>query len=224
MFFLYLAIFIIIVSTPFIITEGRWIFSEDESEAVVLLVAGIVSFMIYRLRDYQVFEHLKDRMRLQRLFARAQKDLSDSYSYIGQANRRTDIMYDIFSDLSHMHGESCELSVAHAMDMLPYTDKYSFRFLNIKNKKSRNKIDRSDEYSRLPDELFFKSNNARSYRHRDTLFVYSETDEKNIRVCVALPYSENAENDIDFFKALTAYYTMVYVFNEHSCVKKSSNV
>lgn len=224
MFFLYLAIFILIVATPFFVTDAWWIFSEDEAEAIVLLGAGIVSFVIYRLKDYQVFENIRDRVKLQRSFARAQKELTDSYSYIGQANRRTDIMYEIFSDLSHMNPDTYDFAVIRAMKLLPYTDIFSFRSLNISTKKSCNMINGGKEFKHLPDQLFCKEANLHTYRHKDILFIYSEVGEKGLRTCIALPYSEEAENDIDFFKALTAYFTMVYVFHDYSCEKKSINV
>ena len=223
MFFLYLMIFVIIVSTPFIISDGRWIFSEDELEAIVLLCAGVISFMIYRLRDYQVFENIRDRVKLQRSVARAHKDLSESYSYIGQVNRRTDIMYEIFSDLSHMRKEENEDSVLRAMELLPYTNDFSFRFIDINEKKSCEKFG-GGKFSHLPDALFCKIKDARSYCEKDILFVYSEVKERNLRACIALPYSEKAENDIDFFKALTAYFIMVFVFHEESCAEKLTNV
>ncbi len=73
MFFIYVIIFIAIVATPFVVQSGWWIFSEDEMEALALLVAGVVSFGIYRLRDYQFFQTIADRMHIQRLFARAQR-------------------------------------------------------------------------------------------------------------------------------------------------------
>ncbi len=224
MFFLYLLIFIMIVSTPFIVTDGVWIFSEDEFEAMVLLCAGVGSFVIYRLKDYQVFETLRDRMKLQRLFARAQKELSESYSYIGQANRRTDIMYDIFSDLSHIDREGHKGSVARAMALLPYTDDFSFRFITVSTQRACKKINQGDVLRHLPDMTFCRKANTQSYREKDVLFVYSEVAERDLRACVALPYSEKAENDIDFFRALTAYFIMVYVFHSESCTDNVINV
>ena len=201
------------VATPFIVQEGIWFFTEDEAEAMILLAAGIVSFVIYRLRDYQVFEYIRDRMKLQQSVVRAQKELSESYSYIGQANRRTDIMYEIFSDLSHTEATSSDDAVLHAMESLPYTDDFCFRFINPKTKKAHRSVWITEYFKHLPDELFCKENVSRTYRDKDVLFVYSETKDKTLRTCVALPYSEKAENDIDFFKALTAYFTMVYMFH-----------
>ncbi len=224
MFFIYLLIFIIIVATPFIVQEGFWIFNEDETEALILLVAGVASFVIYRLRDYQVFENIKDRMRLQRLFARAQKDLSESYSYIGQMNRRTDIMYDIFSNLSHMDAQSCDDAIMSAMHSLPYTNYFCFRFIDLKKKKTRHRIGTSDRFLHLPDALFCKEANSRSYRHEDILFVYAEAEDKNLRACVALPFSNNAEDDIDFFKALCAYFLIVYIYHNNPCIKNDNLV
>ncbi len=224
MFFIYLAVFITIVATPFMVQKGVWIFTEDETEAVILLFAGIIGFVIYRLSDYQMFKYLRDRIKLQRTVARAQKELSESYSYIGQANRRTDIMYEIFSDLSHMESTDCSSAVLNAMQLLPYTDSFCLRFINIKKQKAFHNIGGTDEFKHLPDKLFCKNVNSRTYREKDLLFVYSEAVDKNLRTCIVLPYSEKAENDIDFFKAITAYFTMVHVFHEESCTAKLTNV
>ncbi|PID52464.1 MAG: hypothetical protein CR972_02130 [Candidatus Moraniibacteriota bacterium] len=224
MFFLYLIIFIVIVSTPFIINGVLWIFSEDELEAIILLCAGVVSFMIYRLKDYQVFENIRDRVKLQQSFARAQKELSESYSYIGQANRRTDIMYEIFSDLSHMNRDGHKDGVIRAMEMLPYTDNFSFRFIKSSKGKACKKFGSGSKFGHLPDTLFCRNTNTRSYREQNILFVYSEVEEHDLRACIAVPFSKKAENDIDFFKALTAYFTMVYVFHDESCAENLTNV
>ncbi len=223
MFFIYLGLFIIMVATPFSVQSGVWIFSEDETEAIVLLIAGIMSFVIYRLRDYQIFEYIRDRMKLQKTVVRAQKELSESYSYIGQVNRRTDIMYEIFSDLSHMEATSSDDAVLHAMESLPYTDDFCFRFINLKKKKAYHRISATNHFKHLPDEFFCKKNISRSYRNNEILFIYSEMKDKNLRTCIALPYSEKAENDIDFFKALTAYFTMVYIFHDNLSLQQENN-
>ncbi len=222
MFFIYLGIFIIIVTTPFLITNSFWIFTEDETEALLLLIAGVASFAIYRLRDYQVFQTIREKMRLQKSVVQAQKELSESYSYIGQANRRTDIMYEIFSDLSHMETTSSDEALLHAMESLPYTEDFCFRFIDPKKKKSHHRISATQHFKHLPDELFCKENISRSYQNKDILFVYSETKDKSLRTCIALPYSEKAENDIDFFKALTAYFTMVYMFHNDFLHEKNN--
>lgn len=224
MFFLYLIIFIIIVATPYIVTNGYGFFTEDDMEATILLCAGIVSFVIYRLRDYQVFQNIRDRIRLQRLFARAQRELSESYSYIGRANRRTDIVYEIFSDLSHMHSTDYHTSVTRAMALLPYTDAYSLRCLSLKKNKSVAKVNGTNAFKHLTDDLFCKESTSRWYRHKDLLFVFSESPKHDLRTCIALPYSEKAEDDIDFFQAFTAYFTMVYAYQEHTCIKKKHAV
>ncbi|XLQ19626.1 MAG: hypothetical protein ACKUBY_03470 [Candidatus Moraniibacteriota bacterium] len=225
MFFIYLTVFIVMVATPFIINDSWWIFTEDETEAVILLFAGIISFGLYRLRDYQVFETIKDKIKLQRSVVRSQKDLSESYSYIGQANRRTDIMYEIFSDLSHLdENADCKEAVRSAMNLLPYTDHFCMRFIDIKRQESYHKVGADARFKHLPDKLFCKEVNSHTYRHKDLLFVYSEVEDKNLRTCVVLPYSEEAENDIDFFKALTAYFTMVHSFHKESCVNNLTNV
>ncbi len=212
------------VSTPYIIYDGFWYFSEDDTEALVLLCSGVLSFVIYRLRDYQVFQIIRERMHLQRLFARAQKELSESYSYIGQANRRTDIIYEIFSDLSHVSSEDYNSAVKRAMALLPYTEVYSFRFICLSTNTSVDKVTGSNKFNNLPDSLFCQTTNTRTYRHKDILFVYSESKEKNLRACLALSVSDKAENDVEFLKALTAYYTMVYAFHNHSCTNLLTHV
>ena len=220
MFFVYLAVFIIIVITPFFVSKGFWIFSEDETEALVLLFAGVVSFVIYRLRDYQVFEALKERVLLQRKVARAQKELSKSYSYIGQANRRSDIMYEVFADLSHLDVDNCDEAVLCALESLPYSEDFCLKFIDLKNKKVMHSISTSNKLEKISDKMFFERSASKSYRKKDLQFVYAEATKQNLRTCIVLPQSENVQDDIDFFKALTAYFTMVYIFQTASLAQK----
>ncbi len=219
MIVLHIIVFVTIVSTPFLIQRGWWVFSEAEMEAMVLLCAGVVSFMMYRFKDCQLSKNSTDRVALQRKVARAQKELHKSYSYIGHANRRTDIMYEIFSNVSYMDAEMHKDSFLHAMELLPYTSEFAFRFIAISTCKAEKKFSKGDALGQLPDTLFCKKKNTRTYREKDILFVYTESPEHDIRTCIAVPYSEKAENDIDFFKALTAYFTIVHVFHNRACAK-----
>ncbi len=218
MFFIYVIIFIAIVATPFVVQSGWWIFSEDEMEALALLVAGVVSFGIYRLRDYQFFQTITDRMHIQRLFARAQRDLSESYSYIGQANRKNDIVYDIFSDLRIISLKNYADIVARIMQLLPYVHGYDLHVMTRDTHERLVKIHRLRN-TRLEDALFERTTNLRTYIQHDVMFVYSELPEHNIRVCLAVHNSDKVQEDTQLFHAITAYLLMAHSLRYHALHK-----
>ena len=218
MFFAYVIIFIAIVATPFIVYSGWWIFAEDELEALVLLVAGIVSFGLYRLRDYQFFQTITDRIHIQRLFARAQRDLSESYSYIGHANRRNDIVYDIFSDLRTIGMKDYDSIVAHVMRFVPYVQGYALQVMTRDTHERLVTINPFDKVS-LDTALFERTANLRTYTHGDMVFVYSELAQHNIRVCLAVYNSDKVQEDTKLLHAITAYFLMAHSLRYHALHK-----
>ncbi len=220
MFFVYVFIFIAIVATPLIVQSGWWIFSEDELEALTLLAAGVVSFGIYRLRDYQFFQTIADRVHIQRLFARAQRDLSESYSYIGHANRKNDIVYDIFSDLRTVSIKDYADIVARVMQLLPYVRSYALQVMTRDTHERLVKISTLHN-TRLDDALFERTTNLRTYVQNDMLFVYSELPVHNIRVCLAIHNSETVQEDTKLFHAITAYLLMVHSLRYHALHESS---
>lgn len=217
-FFIYVGIFIIIVATPFIVSAGWWIFSEDELEALALLIAGVVSFGLYRLRDYQFFQTIADRIHIQRLFARAQRDLSESYSYIGHANRRNDIVYDIFSDLRTIEMKDYADMVAHVMRFVPYVQGYA---LHVMTRDTHERLVTISTFDRAtPDAaLFERTANLRTYTHGDMIFVYSELPQHNIRVCLAVHNGDKVQEDTKLFHAITAYFLMTHSLRYHALHK-----
>lgn len=221
MFFAYVVIFIAIVTAPFAVTRGWWIFSEDEVEALVLLCAGMVSFALYRLRDYQFFQTIADRMRIQRLFARAQRELSESYSYIGHANRKNDIVYDIFSDLRIVGAKDYADIVTHVMRFLPYVQGYALQVMTLDTRERLVEIGTFPKNAQPDKSLFERATQLRTYTHGDLFFVYSELPAHNIRVCLAVHNSSKVEEDAKLFHAITAYLLMAHSLRYHALHKSA---
>lgn len=95
MYWIYLSIFVLAVLTPEIIREGRFLLGEEDLESLLILVFGTFGIAVYLIKEKALLRLFRDRLRLQKQANVITKDLSDSYSYIGEMNRRFDIVRDL---------------------------------------------------------------------------------------------------------------------------------
>lgn len=99
MYWLYFFLFIVAVSTPIFIESEAWHLTEDMREASVILVSGAIAFVLYVLKDKSLLRHVREKLWFQQKNSAITKDLSQSYSYIGEVNRKVDILQNMMHRL-----------------------------------------------------------------------------------------------------------------------------
>lgn len=80
------------MATPIVIEGERWYLTEDMGESVIILVAGAIAFALYVLKEKSLLRHVREKLWFQQKNSAITKDLSQSYSYIGEVNRKVDIL------------------------------------------------------------------------------------------------------------------------------------
>lgn len=100
MYWLFLAIFVFVIMIPDIIREGRFGMSQERVEELLIFILGMIGFLFFILKEHQLEAQRKEKLREQRRLQQTSKDLVDSYSYIGEVNRKMDMLMQIGSDLS----------------------------------------------------------------------------------------------------------------------------
>jgi hypothetical protein len=98
-YWLYFFLFIVAVSTPIFIESEAWHLTEDMREASVILVSGAIAFVLYVLKDKSLLRHVREKLWFQQKNSAITKDLSQSYSYIGEVNRKVDILQNMMHRL-----------------------------------------------------------------------------------------------------------------------------
>lgn len=99
MFFVYFALFILAVLTPFIIQHGISFIGQEGAESITIFIFGVLGFVLYIIREKAFFKALRDRLMLQKKTNVISRDLSESYTYIGEMNRKLEVTHQMIHDL-----------------------------------------------------------------------------------------------------------------------------
>lgn len=92
MYWIYLTLFILAVLTPEVVTGELLTIPEEDAEALLVLLFGSTGFFLYFAKEKALIRHIREKLRLQQEKHDITRDLSDSYSYIGEANRKMDLL------------------------------------------------------------------------------------------------------------------------------------
>ncbi|MFA6973715.1 MAG: hypothetical protein WC238_03195 [Parcubacteria group bacterium] len=139
MYWIYLFLFIVAVLVPDLL-EGRTFafLSENRLEELAIFVLGMAGFLIFIFKEHQLSlredENVKDKKKL----FRATKDLVDSYSYIGEVNRKMEIVMQIGlgladkAELSRDKEKEIYNSILAAASSLMNSKKACLRFVDTR--------------------------------------------------------------------------------------------
>jgi hypothetical protein len=92
MYWIYLVLFILIIFTPEVVTRGLYFLGEEDVESLLIFCFGMLGLLLYLGKESALLRVVREKIFLQRETNQIRKDLSQSYSYIGEMNRRFDIV------------------------------------------------------------------------------------------------------------------------------------
>ncbi len=92
MYLIYLTLFALIIFTPEFIQHGFYFLNEELLESFLIFCFGIIGLAIYLGKETALIRTVREKLFLQRESHQIRKDLSHSYSYIGEMNRRFEIV------------------------------------------------------------------------------------------------------------------------------------
>jgi len=141
MYWIYLLIFILAVLTPkFVASHVLWL-REDDLESLLILCFGAFGFMIYLAKEKTLLRVFREKLHLQKQANIITRDLSDSYSYIGEMNRKLDIVKDLIFSLPKMtmdslgkKEEALYRPLLETASLLAKTEQVTLCFANKKTK------------------------------------------------------------------------------------------
>ncbi|MFA7209188.1 MAG: hypothetical protein WC120_02790 [Parcubacteria group bacterium] len=100
MYWLYLMIFIIAVMIPDIFRDDYFGMPHEQIEELAIFLLGMIGFLFFILKEHQLAVQEKEKRREQRRLQQTARDLIESYSYIGEINRKMDLLMQIGMGLS----------------------------------------------------------------------------------------------------------------------------
>ncbi len=104
MYWIFFILFTIASATPLTISGSVFGIPEELAETIIIFLLGWMGFMIFFLKEKSLLRQVREKLRLQREKSDITKDLSESYSYIGETNRKLDLVKGLVLSLPEAAG------------------------------------------------------------------------------------------------------------------------
>ncbi len=104
MYWLYVILFVCTLIVPGFVEQG-WlplVLSREITEIVFIFIFATLAFILYIIRDYQFLRYEKELIKKQKEVNRLTKELTSSYSYIGEVNRKFEILQDVTLEMPEL--------------------------------------------------------------------------------------------------------------------------
>lgn len=230
MYWIYLALFVLAILTPQFISGERSFLREEDIEALLIFCFGTFGFMVYLAKEKTFLKVFREKLHLQKQTNMITRDLSDSYSYIGEMNRKLDIVKDFIIDspkavASALDKKEQDLyaSLLETVSLLGKTDQVVLCFVNTRKKSMEKVFEKNAKPSFAPhlDPKTLLAEGKFFWEQEDYAVVRSPRQARGIAAFLIFSKTMNHIEDIDVFKVLVSQALLVYVleqerFGQHS--------
>ena len=220
MYWLYLIIFLLAVLAPDIIHNDFYFLSEKRAEEMLIFLLGVIGFLFFIWQDYQLFLQKKEKIKDKKKINQTIKDLVDSYSYIGEVNRKMDILMNIALGLTEKANltKKKELEIYHtimeAAKFLMKADCALLKFINTESKILEKEIRMPECSCEMKNQEILEIKNNAGTKKTEKFFVFlSHQQIKNIRCCIVVTgYTDQEEKTIEMLRVLASQALFVFSY------------
>jgi hypothetical protein len=191
---------------------------------------GSSSFLIFIFREHQLDEERKEKEIKSRHLDQTGKDLVESYSYIGEVNRKIDILLNIalgFSSSTNINKKEVKEvfdSVVKAASVIMKADSSSLRFVDLKTGKTIESIILNGKNISIKNEKLTEiKDNINIKKESNILIISSPNQIHDVRGYLLLKkYDKKEESNVknaEILKALVAQALFLYSLVNKKCEK-----
>lgn len=232
MYWIYLAIFILIILTPKIIREGILFFREEDVEALIIFCFGLFGFVLYLAKEKALLRVFQEKLHLQKRANIITKDLSDSYSYIGEMNRKFDIVKELIFHLPKDTADTLTKkepetfrSILEAVKLLAKTDMVSLRFVNAKTQEIEKVLENGHgkTFASFDAERLLSS--KKTFWEEETYAVVrSPLQAKGMAAYIVFFKTSNHIEDADVFKILASQALLLFCVDRYGVLGGTEHI
>jgi hypothetical protein len=203
MYWIFLILFIITVLIPDIIRGNVFFLSQTRAEEATIFLMGVITFVVFTKREQLISFQKKEKEEDQKKIDQAIKDLLESYSYIGEVNRKMDILMNIAlgladrSVLSKAKEEEVYQSIISAANFLMKADASSLRFVDLESGKTEKELNAQEKRTPIKNsDLAGMKKDVAVEKKKDCLIVSSAQKINNIKSYLLIcGYDREAESN-----------------------------
>jgi len=211
--------FTLIVFVPTFIRNGFFIFDMTQTQEFVILFLGSLGFFIFLMMERKMKKNMSEKNKIQGQINSMSKDLKYSYSYIGEINRKLDILehialgYPESSNLTQKNQIELFDSIMDAVRLFGKSDDFTIRFVRLPNydilKEIKSMPEKALSFSlkgRTVDVNYFESDEfivTTSPKTIDNIFSY---------ILIRKITASQKLDDIELMKTLAAQALFIFMF------------
>lgn len=224
MYWIFAVLFAIAVLIPDIIRGDVPFLAEERAEEVAIFILGSVAFLTFVQNERRIAFQKKEKEKTQKKMEQAVKDLVDSYSYIGEVNRKVDILMGVALGLTdrsvfdkNKEKETYE-SIIKAANSLLKAESSIIRFVNLKTNRTEKEVKLLEDATPniLNNDLVDMGENVNVKKQNGALVISSSQKMKDVKGYLIISgYSENEEvqpKNIEILKLFASQAMFLYSY------------
>ncbi|MEK9173874.1 MAG: hypothetical protein AAB845_01275 [Patescibacteria group bacterium] len=220
MYWMYLLLCVFAILTPEFIQSGTWMLSQDDLESLIIFGFATLGLLLYISKEKAFFQAHEEKVTLQKKTNTISKDLSQSYSYIGEMNRKLDVIQEVIFELpkktllKRKKPTDLYKPVLDAAKVFARTDKAALLIVDIKKKICSEEID-GHLFKRYEPEYLLGAKKS-FWTDDKVLIVRSPYAAGGKHVFLLLEKVTNHSEDMEHLQILASQVLLLAVHREHS--------
>jgi hypothetical protein len=219
MYWIYLVLFTLIVFVPSTIRHGFFVFNVEQTQEFSILILGSLGFITFLIQEKRLKKNMAEKSAFQRKVNSMTKDLTHSYSYIGEVNRKLDILENITLgypesfDLTAKRQKKIYDSTMEAIWLFGKSDEFVLRFFNLANNEVLKEIKSQPNVSISFSSKIFDSE-IQSFESNEFVAVISPKTLEGVSAYIIIRKKSPTQkiDDLEMLKMLASQALFLFMF------------
>lgn len=219
MHWFYLAVFILILFVPQVFRADLPWLSEEHLESAVIFCLGLIGFVMFLFREEQFRKQIREKFRYQRQANAISKDLVHSYSYIGEINRKLEILKNAALGLPSVENftpakrQEAYDAVVEAVAALGKCDRFTLYFVDTRTKHIVETLSAGQPHWKFSGERLLEHRNG-SLSKKGRLIVRAPKVLRSHAAFIVLDQRAAQAEDLDLLRAVLAQALFLFVWEK----------
>lgn len=233
MYWLYFALFIFATFIPVSVQNELYIFNLAQTQQLAALSIGLIGFTIFFFQEKNLRRRLKEGVVVKKQVNQMTKDLTSSYSYIGEVNRKLDIIEQVALSYPESHELTIKKqkamydSIMEAIRLLGKSNEFSLRFICVSKKEVLKEMRSMQD---LAIGFSCKNSNAAAQFFESDEFIMTTSPKAidDIISCIIIKKKNPNQkiDDLEILKSIASLSLLFFMFiknkKQNSCTKNKS--
>ncbi len=213
------------IVTPEFVQDGILFFNEEDLESLLIFCFGIAGLLLYLGKESAFLRAVREKLSLQQEANQIRKDLSQSYSYIGEMNRRIDIVKNMVvslpqSKVSALQGQALYDPIIDAIQLLARSNCVALYFVALGDNSILERYEVGDgkhyEVMKNFDGRYLLDTKKYLWEEGKFSFVRSPEDVRGVAAFIVFHKMKNRLEETGVFQILAAEALFIFSMNSQA--------